>query len=131
MDSQMTFVEFLVTFEGRITRRVFWRQFVLPLGVIWLVTLYIEAVFQSSGFGLGGVEMRSGASSFFYLLAPWPIVAVSVKRLHDRNKSGTLMWLVLVPVIGWIWYLVEVGFLDGTHGPNFFGADPLERQPPG
>ena len=53
-----------------------------------------------------------------------PNLAVAAKRWHDRDKSGWWMLIALVPIIGWIWALVETGFLAGTSGPNRFGADP-------
>jgi len=28
-------------------------------------------------------------------------------------------------VVGWLWHLIECGFLRGTIGPNRFGQDPL------
>ncbi len=59
------------------------------------------------------------------LLLVWPALAVSVKRWHDRDKSGVWVLLNLVPVIGWIWALIDNGFLRGTKGPNRFGDDPL------
>ncbi len=79
----------------------------------------------------------------------WPYAAVSIKRLHDRNKSG--WWMIpfivatglysefgdrlagfqvkpfvgLVSFVLFIWSLVEMYFLTGTRGPNRFGPDPL------
>ena len=35
------------------------------------------------------------------------------------------MLIILVPVIGSLWYLIECGFLNGTTGPNTYGPDPL------
>lgn len=55
----------------------------------------------------------------------WAGLAVSVKRWHDRDKSGWWILIGLIPVIGTIWVLVENGFLPGTAGPNRFGPDPL------
>lgn len=48
-------------------------------------------------------------------------LSVDVKRWHDRDKSGWWMLILLIPVIGWIWALIEMGFLPGTPGPNRFG----------
>jgi uncharacterized membrane protein YhaH (DUF805 family) len=31
----------------------------------------------------------------------------------------------IIPVIGWIWALVELGCLRGTPGRNQYGDDPL------
>ena len=44
--------------------------------------------------------------------------AVSVRRYHDRDKSGWWMLIALIPYIGAIWQLVELGILEGTEGAN-------------
>jgi uncharacterized membrane protein YhaH (DUF805 family) len=83
------------------------------------------------------------------LVLVWCYAAVSIKRLHDRNKSGWWMLPFVVapalyrdfgdrlgdsdlaaPVglavfIFFIWGFVEMGFLSGTRGSNRFGPDPL------
>ena len=51
-----------------------------------------------------------------------PSILVDIKRWHDRDKSGWWMLILLVPIIGAIWFLIELGFLAGTPGPNRFGA---------
>lgn len=51
-----------------------------------------------------------------------------VKRLHDLNKSGWLILLCCVPIVGWIFALYML-FADGTVGPNPYGADPKNRMP--
>jgi uncharacterized membrane protein YhaH (DUF805 family) len=51
--------------------------------------------------------------------------AIALKRCHDRDKGGgwvAFFWLV--PIVGWIWGLVELGFLDGTQGRNSYGKSP-------
>jgi uncharacterized membrane protein YhaH (DUF805 family) len=82
-------------------------------------------------------------------------ILFSIRRLHDRDKSGHWLWLfLLVPgilnAVGnaivmvrpeaalvailptlvalgiTIWMIVELGFLRGTPGPNRFGPDPLQ-----
>jgi uncharacterized membrane protein YhaH (DUF805 family) len=79
----------------------------------------------------------------------WIVLAVSVKRLHDRDRSGwwimpffvlpcssdhlpdwltdsTFMALLsLVFFILGIWGFIELGFLRGTSSSNRFGPDPL------
>ena len=52
------------------------------------------------------------------LLFLYPALAVYTKRWHDRGKSGWWTLILLVPLIGFIWFLVECGFLRGTEGPN-------------
>ncbi len=60
-----------------------------------------------------------------FVAAVWIGFAVGVKRYHDRGKSGWWVLIVLVPVIGGLWYLIECGFLRGTIGPNAYGPDPV------
>ena len=59
------------------------------------------------------------------LFVIWPAMALGVKRCHDRDRSGWFMLVSLIPIVS-IWYLVEIGFLKGTDGPNRYGEDPLE-----
>ncbi|TGR16409.1 DUF805 domain-containing protein, partial [Mesorhizobium sp. M8A.F.Ca.ET.197.01.1.1] len=47
------------------------------------------------------------------------------KRWHDRNKSGWWTLIGLIPIIGGIWLLIELGILEGTRGANQYGPDPL------
>ena len=55
----------------------------------------------------------------------WSCACLAIKRFHDRGKSGAWVLILLVPFVGPLWYLVEVGFLPGTAGPNRFGPEPL------
>ncbi len=54
----------------------------------------------------------------------WTTLATQVKRWHDRGKSGVWMFVGFIPVIGPLWTLVELMFLDGESGPNKFGPSP-------
>ena len=54
----------------------------------------------------------------------WVDLAVSVKRWHDRDKSGWMLLIGLIPLVGLVWTLIECGFLDGERGPNQFGESP-------
>jgi uncharacterized membrane protein YhaH (DUF805 family) len=105
--------------EGRLARREFWLFGVLALvGVSALCLLLL---------GIAGVRPRP-ANLIVNLLLFWPGLAVSVKRWHDRDKSGWWVLLALVPVIGWIWALIENGLLRGTAGRNRYGNDPLAQR---
>ena len=110
----------LMSLQGRISRREFWLWGVLAL---LGVALLLQALL-----GIAGVAPKA-AERLVNLVLVWPAIAVSVKRWHDRDKSGWWVLINLVPVIGWLWALVENGFLRGTPGPNRFGADPLARPP--
>ena len=102
--------------RGRLSRRQYWLYGVLALLGLALIGHVLLDIAR--------VRPRS-ADLIVNLLLVWPALAVSVKRWHDRDKSGWWVLLNLVPVIGWIWMLIENGFLRGTAGPNHFGDDPL------
>ena len=65
------------------------------------------------------------ATLLLALAAWWALLALAVKRLHDRGKSPAWLLLALVPLLGPIWLAIELGFLPGTRGENRYGADPL------
>ena len=45
-----------------------------------------------------------------------------------KNKSGWLILICCVPIIGWVFGLYML-FADGTVGPNQYGEDPKNRMP--
>jgi uncharacterized membrane protein YhaH (DUF805 family) len=52
-----------------------------------------------------------------------PSLAVSVRRLHDIDRSGWWILIALVPLIGGI-VLVVFALLEGTAGDNRYGPNP-------
>ena len=101
--------------RGRIPRRTFWLYGVLPLLGL---NLLLSALLSIAG-------MQSGhAETLVNRLLLWPVIAVSVKRWHDRDRSGWWVLILLIPVVGWLWALIDNGFLRGTPGPNRFGPQP-------
>jgi uncharacterized membrane protein YhaH (DUF805 family) len=61
------------------------------------------------------------------ILLIWVNLAIQIKRWHDLGKTGWWALVNLIPVIGWLIALIELGFVKGTAGPNRFGEDPLLR----
>ena len=55
------------------------------------------------------------------VLALWVNLASTVKRFHDRDKSGFWCLIFLIPYIGAIWQIVECGCLPGSRGSNNYG----------
>ena len=64
------------------------------------------------------------------VFALWTGLALQIKRWHDRDKSWVWIFISLIPIVGWVWALVELGFLDGTQGPNKYGPSPKGVQGP-
>lgn len=122
----MSLGQFLFSLNGRITRSDYWLKYYLPAMVV-----FILAVVLDGALGLADPQLGVGPiTGLMYLALFWPSIAVTVKRLHDRDKSGWFMLIMLIPIIGSIWLLVVVGFLRGTVGPNRFGDDPLGGEAP-
>jgi uncharacterized membrane protein YhaH (DUF805 family) len=76
-------------------------------------------------------EAGIGFLSGIYVLAIIiPSIAVTVRRLHDTDRSGWWFLLSFVPLIGGLVLLVfEV--LDSTPGANRYGPNPKGVPGPG
>ncbi len=98
-----------VNFEGRATRAEFWWFFLFNLIVGLILSL----------FGRVGTVL-SGVWSLAILL---PYLGVSARRLHDINKSGWLLLLALIPLVGAI-ILIVWWAKEGDTEPNQYGPVP-------
>lgn len=58
-----------------------------------------------------------------------PSIAVAVRRLHDTGKSGWMLLIALIPIIGFIWLLVLL-VKDSDPGDNAYGTNPKELPAP-
>ena len=108
-----------INFSERARRKEDW-LFTLFYMIFYSIIMYVDM-------SLGTVnEYGMGAISIILTLAMFlPSLGVSVRRLHDTNRSGWWLLIILVPLIGMIWILVLL-CLKGTSGQNRFGEDPLE-----
>ena len=127
-DRTISFAHVLFSFEGRIGRPTFWLRGVLPILVVYFLVALVTAVAApaAGAVGAGGAEAVIIAGAVMIAVLIWPSLAVGVKRCHDRGRSGWFVLIGLVPIIGAIWLLVDVGFLKGFEGENRFGPDPLQ-----
>ena len=102
-------------FEGRASRQEYW-MFVLFNIIFSLAANVLDYL-------LGTAMLFSGIYALAMLV---PGLAVSVRRLHDVNKSGWMILVSLIPVIGWIWLLILM-VTEGTPGENQYGTNPNEE----
>ena len=114
----------LTSFDGRINRAKFWAG----IGVLFAVGIVAEFIDMVLSLHLGHSSMGL-VTSFAALAAIYFWLALYTKRWHDRDKSGWWTLIVLVPVIGSLWALIELGILEGTRGSNQY-ADPFDRSQP-
>jgi uncharacterized membrane protein YhaH (DUF805 family) len=125
--------------------------------VKWVDLSLLDIVPFKVTFGdAGPASAQTLTSLLFYMggtpivvFSTWFLAATTVKRLHDRNKSG--WWMVplliapnffnrlearlpdsyaaaalgLIALVLCVWGFVELLCLSGTRGPNRFGPDPL------
>ena len=113
--------QILVSLNGRINRLTFW-MVIVPLFVV--AFLFNGAVDELIAYD----DRTRGVPAWAWLvgltvsiLLTWIYFAILVKRLHDRNKSAKWLLLSLVPIIGFIWVIVELGCFRGTDGANRYG----------
>jgi uncharacterized membrane protein YhaH (DUF805 family) len=124
------------SFQGRISRQPFWLGVLALFVVQWVASLILGSVLGVSMMAQMDPNMTPeqamaqsmsgmGPLLIISLIFLYPALAIYTKRWHDRNKSGWWSLILIVPVIGIIWFLVECGFLRGTDGSNDYGPDPI------
>ncbi len=57
----------------------------------------------------------------------WPLLAIGIKRCHDRGRSAWWLLAALVPVVGWAWLIWDLGIAPGVPGPNRYGAPAFDQ----
>lgn len=104
----------LFSWRGRLSRPGFW----LGMAVTFALFLIVVALApdQSQGDATG-----SPFIGVFMLAMLWIGTCVSIKRLHDRDRPGWWVLIGLIPMVGMIYLLVELGLLPGTPAPNQYG----------
>ena len=83
------------TFNGRARRKEYWMFFLFNI-IIAILLAVIEGIVGSPGI----------VGMLYSLAVLIPGIAVSVRRLHDTDRSGWWMLIALVPLIGAIVLLV-------------------------
>src|SRR5690242_6456447 len=167
----MDWTWYLFRFDGRINRAKLWLAMPVVLGLMTAVGLVIVAIHSLFG---SLSPFHAGARDIFKLVDPdayrsltladvprlliklavtslimWVYFATSIKRLHDRDKSGWWMVpffalpglynqfadrlpdspadlpLAIAAAILCVWGFVEMYCLKGSRKTNRFGPDPL------
>ena len=119
-------------FSGRSRRKEYWMfvllNWLMGMGVLFLMMLLYAM-------GLSETAMMTVLTPVFALYSivalafVIPGLAVTVRRLHDTDRSGWNILFGLIPLVGpillLIWYVTE-----GTRGPNRYGPDPVDDRMP-
>jgi uncharacterized membrane protein YhaH (DUF805 family) len=101
---------FYLSFEGRVSRGQFLVNWFLPMFVFWFLVMLI---------GRDTILPPIAA-----LITIWPNICLNTKRLHDRGKSGWVQLFLLIPLIGFLWWVWDCMIGRGVAGPNEFGPEP-------
>jgi len=108
-------------FSGRARRAEYWYFVLGQICVALPLYLISMAGMMNGGSALSIVGFA--IYGLFILGTLIPTLAVSVRRLHDTNKSGWYYFIALIPAIGSI--ILLVWFLtDGDRFRNNYGEDP-------
>ncbi len=118
MEWYLKVVKQYADFNGRARRKEFW-MFTLFNFIFAIVAAVLDNIL-----GITASGIPYGPLYGLYVLAMLiPGIAVSVRRLHDREQSGWMLLIGLIPIVGTIWLLV-LFVLEGTPDTNKYGANP-------
>jgi uncharacterized membrane protein YhaH (DUF805 family) len=97
--------------EGRIGRQTWW----IGVAILFVAGIILNTLAGESGF-------------LQFIVSTATLIAglmLHIKRCHDRGKSGWWCILIFIPIVGFIWALIDLGILEGTRGPNEYGPSPV------
>ncbi|PAY08999.1 MULTISPECIES: DUF805 domain-containing protein [Bradyrhizobium] len=169
----MDWANYLFGFKGRVNRAKFWLgTLIIVCWMMFLAALVVLAGLGgktgSFGFNIDDIFRAFDPDSYKSLtwaglptllvkacgtfLFVWVYIAVAIKRLHDRDKSG--WWMVpyfaipglmsqfggrlpdesyvmmaagTIVFVLYFWGFIELAFLRGTSYPNRYGPNPLGK----
>jgi uncharacterized membrane protein YhaH (DUF805 family) len=105
-------------FQGRANRKEYW-LFVLVYFIQVMAAVLIDSI-------VFGTALGQGLPITYFLVFALniiPAISVSMRRLHDTNRTGWWLLISLIPIIGAIVFFIFT-LLPGTPGVNRFGAQP-------
>lgn len=145
----MNFGNLYNSFEGRIGRKQFWIGFI-PLVLVGAGILFLSLY----AVGEDNLWVFRLNKFIIMLIFMYPLMALGVKRLHDRGKHGYAVWIFFIPwflhqitnlleITGdpltlnsldlifisinlaiTLWFLVDLGVMRGERNTNQYGPDP-------
>jgi len=112
MTAVKTCIDKYFTIEGRAARSEYWWFYLFNI-----ILLIVASVLD----GMIGLPLFSLVVTLG-LIAPG--ICVSIRRMHDKDKSGWWLLIGFVPIVGFL-YILYLFVTPGTSGDNDFGPDPL------
>lgn len=123
VDKEAVFKELFFTSEGRLNRKSYiYRSFFLSI-----VLFVVQGILTFAAETFGALDLLFSIAAFvlgiFQLAAN---IMMGVRRLHDLDKCGWWMLLLIVPLVN-LFFCLYLLFFKGTEGPNQYGDDPLQQ----
>jgi uncharacterized membrane protein YhaH (DUF805 family) len=107
-------------FNGRARRKEYWMFYLFNI-IFVIIAMVLDNVL-----GIAFEQIGYGPIYIIYALAVLiPGLAVTVRRLHDVGKSGLMILIGLIPLIGGIWLLVLM-CTESDSGSNEYGPNPKD-----
>jgi len=130
LDAVKTVFGKYAVFSGRASRSEYW-WWVLFVAIVSMVTQIVDGAVLAPAMGFQAFQEGAGQplSMIFSLGVLLPGLGVSVRRMHDIDRSGWWLLIAFVPLVG-ILLLIYWFVQTGTTGTNRFGADPLSNEDP-
>ena len=109
-------------FKGRSNRTEYW-LFILTYVIALVAAIVVDILLFNGLENMTSLGVTGPAYWLVILALLIPGLSVSIRRLHDTNRSGWWILISLIPLIGGLVYFV-FSLLPGTQGPNRFGGQP-------
>ena len=126
----MSSLKWLLSTSGRFGRLEYWAASFLAIAIFVVCGLLLDSI-DPDWVEISASEAVTAGEFWIavlgFLLGTWIGLAASVKRLHDRAKSGFWLLLGLVPIVGELWLFIELGFLPGTDLFNVYDEALADR----
>lgn len=111
----------LLSFAGRIGRKRFWLVFLCVIGTL-LVTAYPSSLLARTG--NAGSVVANVFMIVVLVLGAWISAANQVRRWHDLGRSGWMILICFIPILGFVINVICLGFIPGQRATNRFGPPP-------
>ena len=116
MESYIKFWKNYFNFSGITSRKDFWAATLINFAIYCIIIFVLGNIgmlsFKYISENLGRMIIGKGVS-FFILVTTIPTIAITIRRLHDTNRSG---WWILLSYTGiGIVVLFVFMFLDSNH----------------
>lgn len=122
MNYFITALKKYATFSGRATRSEYW-YFILIYSIVYTILMVIDLSIGTFSEELNDKGTFLGFLSTAYSLILFlPSLAVTVRRLHDVNKSAWWILLISIPILGAI--LLIVYLCTNSKEDNKYGINP-------